>query len=52
MLEQISNEFGPFKQLYFVQDSIHMMVAYAAIFLIKVCRGRDIPFLYPIADKM
>jgi hypothetical protein len=36
MLEQISEEFGPFKQLYFVQDSIHVMVAYAAIFLVKV----------------
>lgn len=36
MLEQISDKFGPFKQLYFVQDSIHVMVAYAAIFLIKV----------------
>jgi hypothetical protein len=41
MLEQISDEFGPFKQLYFVQDSIHVMVAYAAIFLIKVISGLD-----------
>lgn len=23
--------------LYFVQDSIHIMIAYAAIFLVKVC---------------
>jgi len=36
MLEEISDKFGPFKQLYFMQDSIHVMVAYAAIFLIKV----------------
>lgn len=36
MLEKISLEFGPYKQLYFVQDSIHVMVAYATIFLIKV----------------
>lgn len=36
MLEQVSQEFGPLKQLYFVQDSIHVMIAYAAIFLIKV----------------
>lgn len=39
MLEQISMKFGPFKQLYFVQDSIHVMVAYAAIFLIKVSQS-------------
>lgn len=38
MLDQISREFGPLKQLYFVQDSIHCMTAYAAIFLIKVCK--------------
>ncbi|PQE23767.1 aldo keto reductase protein [Rutstroemia sp. NJR-2017a BBW] len=36
MLEHISKEFGPLKQLYFVQDSVHVMTAYAAIFLIKL----------------
>ncbi|KAH8654446.1 hypothetical protein BGZ60DRAFT_435582 [Tricladium varicosporioides] len=36
MLDQVSREFGPLKQLYFVQDSIHAMVAYAALFLIKM----------------
>jgi len=36
MLELISEEFGPLKLLYFAQDSVHVMTAYAAIFLIKV----------------
>jgi len=40
MLELISHEFGPLKLLYFAQDSVHVMTAYAATFLIKV-----IPFL-------
>ncbi|KAH7310292.1 fungal-specific transcription factor-like protein [Rhexocercosporidium sp. MPI-PUGE-AT-0058] len=36
MLELISQEFGPFKLLYFAQDSVHVMTAYAATFLIKL----------------
>lgn len=36
MLELISQEFGPLKLLYFAQDSVHVMTAYAATFLIKV----------------
>ncbi|TGO25465.1 hypothetical protein BPAE_0079g00110 [Botrytis paeoniae] len=36
MLENISKVIGPIKQLYFVQDSVHVMTAYAAIFLIKL----------------
>lgn len=36
MLQQISDKFGPFKLLYFAQDSVHVMTAYAAVFIIKV----------------
>jgi hypothetical protein len=36
MLQQISDRFGPLKLLYFAQDSVHMMTAYAASLLIKV----------------
>ncbi|KAH6692135.1 fungal-specific transcription factor-like protein [Leptodontidium sp. MPI-SDFR-AT-0119] len=36
MLELISQEFGPLKLLYFAQDSVHVMTAYAATFLIKL----------------
>lgn len=36
MLELLSKEFGPLKLLYFAQDSVHVMTAYAVIFLFKV----------------
>jgi hypothetical protein len=42
MLKQISDKFGPFKLLYFAQDSVHVMTAYSAVFLIKVLLPQDI----------